>query len=274
MPDEPSSTPHLPLPLRRFAASALAALPALLLSASLLCPAHVSAAPEPGAPSPEAAQPFSPLEGLKFPAPAAFAEVGPETSLFRESEAQAVRHGRLLRLWLPQHMARQYHGGSPDAVTRQILLCAPEGQSRPLDAKDAELLARSTEGLFIGFARIPRSSTDTPAQEEQNRAEALRSSLEKGRPLLVDSVRTSTAFLHTCLLHFSMGEKKENIFLPCALATAAVPVKDTVLFLTVSSLLGQDEAEPHLAWVKETASAFADALAKANRDGKKQTSSR
>jgi hypothetical protein len=66
-----------------------------------------------------------------------------------------------------------------------------------------------------------------------------------------------------------MGEKKENVFLPCALATAVVPVRDTVLFLTVTSLLGQDEAEPHLAWVKETAMSFADALTKANRDGKK-----
>ena len=181
MPAAPFSLPHPPLFLRRLAASALAALPALLLSAALLCPAPASAAPEAGASPAEAAQPFSPLEGLKFPALAAFAELGPESSLFRESEAQAVRRGRLLKLWLPQHMARQYHGGSPDAVTRQILLCAPEGQSRPLDAKDAELLARSAEGLFIGFARIPRSSTDTPAQEEQNRAEALRSSLEKGR---------------------------------------------------------------------------------------------
>ena len=269
MPAAPFSLPHPPLFLRRLAASALAALPALLLSAALLCPAPASAAPDAGTSPAEAALPFSPLEGLKFPSLAAFAELGPETALFRESEAQAVRRGRLLRLWLPQHMARQYHGGSSDAVTRQILLCAPEGQSRPLDAKDAELLARSAEGLFIGFARIPRSSTDTPAQEEQNRAEALRASLEKGRPLLVDSVRTSSAFLHTCLLHFSMGEKKENVFLPCALATAVVPVRDTVLFLTVTSLLGQDEAEPHLAWVKETAMAFADALTKANRDGKK-----
>ncbi|MBQ4077149.1 MAG: hypothetical protein IJD65_05740 [Mailhella sp.] len=269
MPAAPSPLQHPSLPLRRFAASALAAFPALLLSAALLCPVPASATPSAEAPPAGAALPFSPLDGLKFPTPSSFAELGPETPLFRESEAQAVRRGRLLKLWLPQHMARQYHGGSPDAVTRQILLCAPEGQPRPLDAKDAELLARSAEGLFIGFARIPRSSTDTPAQEEQNRAAALRSSLEKGRPLLVDSVRTSSAFLHTCLLHFSMGEKKENVFLPCALATAVVPVKGAALFLTVTSLLGQDEPEPHLAWVKETAMTFADALAKANRDGKK-----
>ena len=66
-----------------------------------------------------------------------------------------------------------------------------------------------------------------------------------------------------------MGEKKEQVFLPCAVASAVIPVKDTVLFLTVSSLLGQDEPEVHLEWVKETALAFADALTKANREGKR-----
>jgi len=259
-------TPRAPRPFRL----APALLPALL-SAVLLCVSP--AVPASAAPDAEAAAStgplFSPLEGLRFPTPASFAELGPESALFRESAAQAVRGGRLLKLWLPRHMAKQYHGGSPDAVTRQILLCALDGQTRPLDAKDAELLARSAEGQFVGFARIPRSHTDTPAQEEQNRADALLGSLEKGRPLLVDSLRTSSAYLHTCLIHFSMGEKKESAFLPCAMASAAVPVKDTVLFLTVTSLLGQDEAEPHLEWVKETATAFADALTKANREGKK-----
>ncbi len=249
--------------------SILSALAALGLSAALLlCPSLSSAAPEAHSPAPAAAS-FSPFEALRFRTPPSFAELGPESALFRESAAQAVRRGRLLKLYLPQHMARQYQGGRPDAVTRQVLVCGLEDQSRPLNARDAELLARSAEGLFIGFSRIPRSHTDTPAQEEQNRAEALRASLETGRPLLVDSLRTSAAFLHTCLVHFSMGEKKENVFLPCALATAAVPVKDTVLFVTVSSLLGQDDAAPHLEWVKETASTFADALAKANREGKK-----
>ena len=257
----------------RHHASARALASAFLLAASLLCPALAPASPAALPQGPEAAQTeaqtYAPWEGLNFPTPASFAELETESALFRESAAHAVRNGRLLKLWLPRHMAKQYHGGSPDAVTRQVLLCAPEGQSRPLDGKDAELLARSSEGQFIGFSRIPRSHTDTPAQEEQNRSEALKESLDKGRPLLVDSLRTSSAYLHTSLIHFSMGEKKEQVFLPCAMASAVIPVKDTVLFLTVSSLLGQDEPESHLEWVKETALAFADAITKANREGKK-----
>jgi hypothetical protein len=257
---------------RRHHASARALASAFLLAASLLCPAFAPASPV--APqNTEAftleAQTYAPWEGLKFPAPASFAELEAESALFRESATHAVRNGHLLKLWLPRHMARQYHGGSPDAVTRQVLLCAPESQSRPLDAKDTELIARSAEGQFIGFSRIPKSNTDTPAQEEQNRADALRESLDKGRPLLVDSQRSSSAYLHTSLIHFSMGEKKAQVFLPCAMASAVVPVKDTVLFLTVSSLLGQDEPEAHLEWVKETALAFADAITRANREGKK-----
>ena len=258
-------------PARRTCATAPALAAAFLLAASLLCPASAPAespATGTGAATMEA-QAYAPRESLNIPTPATFAELPPESALFRESAAQAVRGGRLLKLWLPRHMAKQYHGGSPDAVTRQVLLCAPEAQPRPLDARDAEILARSAEGQFIGFSRIPRSHTDTPAQEEQNRSDALRASLATGRPLLVDSLRTSSAYLHTSLIHFSMGEKKEQVFLPCAMASAVIPVKDTVLFLTVSSLLGQDEPEAHLEWVKETALAFADAIAKANREGKR-----
>jgi len=264
MPATPSPNTRSRFSLRRFAVSVLAAFS--FFASCAPCPVPAFAAPEASA---ESAPIFAPLEGLKLPAPASFAALSPDSPLFRESAEHAVRNGRLLKLWLPQYMARQYEGGSPDAVTRQVLLCALDGQTRPLDAKDAELLARSAEGLFIGFSRIPRSHTDTPAQEEQNRAEALRASLEKGKPLLVDSLRTSSAYMHTCLIHFSMGEKKENVFLPCALASAVIPVKETVLFLTVTSVMGQDEAEPHLAWVKETASTFADAIVKANREGKK-----
>lgn len=279
MPDAPlsqSALSLLPGLLRRHAVFPATAFPALLLAAALLFPAPAPASPAltaltsaAGTENAAEAQVFAPLEGLRLPTPASFAELSPESALFRESAEHAVRRGRLLRLWLPRHMAKQYHGGSPDAVTRQVLLCALEGQPRPLNSRDAELLARSAEGQFMGFSRIPRSHTDTPAQEEQNRSDALQNSLATGTPLLVDSLRTSSAYLHTCLLHFAMGEKKDKVFLPCAMASAVVPVKDTVLFLTVTSLLGQDEAEPHLEWVKETASAFADAIAKANREGKK-----
>ncbi len=209
-------------------------------------------------------------DSLKFHTPAAFTEMTDRTSdLFRDTERQAVSHGRLLRMYLPQHMAQQYRYGSRDAVTRQVLICAMQGQRRALNQKDAELLARSTEGLFIGFSRIPRSRTDTPAQELENREQALRRALESGTPLLVDSLRTSTAFLYTSLIHYNMTEKGPRSYLSTAVATAVVPVKDTVLFVTVTSILGQDAAAPHLDWVKETASTFSDMIVRSNRAEKK-----
>ena len=210
------------------------------------------------------------VDSLKFSAPDGFTEIADHSSeLFLDTEKNAVRHGRLIKMYLPQYMAHQYRYGSRDAVTRQVLICALEGQSRPLEQKDAELLARSTEGLFIGFSRIPRSRTDTPAQEMENRARALEHALNTGTPLLVDSVRTSSAFLYTSLIHFNMMERGPKSWLSTAMATAVVPVKDTVLFVTVSSILGSDEPEPHLDWVKETATAFADMIVRGNKTEKK-----
>ncbi len=249
-------------------------LSALLLAAALLCPASSLAEPQVLSSDVPDAEAFDPLAGVRFAAPGGFLELPADSPLFRQSETEAVRSGRLLKLYLPRHIAAQYRSGSPDAVTRQVLVCSPEGQTKPLNDKDRELLARAAEGYFVGFARIPHSRTDTPAQAEENRARALRSSLETGRPLLADSLRTSSAYLHTCLVHFAMsGAEKaggqERAWLPCALAVAAVPVRDTMLFVTVSSLLGQEGAEAHLSWVKETASAFADAIVKASRPEKK-----
>lgn len=210
------------------------------------------------------------VDKLKFAAPDGFTELSDhESDLFLDTERNAVRHGRLIRMYLPQYMAHQYRYGSRDAVTRQVLICALEGQSRALDQKDAELLARSTEGLFIGFSRIPRSRTDTPAQEMENREKALANTLATGTPLLVDSVRTSSAFLYTSLIHFNMMERGPKSWLSTAVATAVVPVKDTVLFVTVTSILGNDKPAPHLDWVKETATSFADMIVRGNKTEKK-----
>ena len=210
------------------------------------------------------------VDSLKFAAPDGFAELTDHASdLFQDTEKDAVRSGRLLRMYLPQYMAQQYRYGNRDAVTRQVLICAMQGQSRALEQKDADLLARSTEGLFIGFAHIPRSRTDTPAQELENREKAISESLATGRPLLVDSVRTSSAYLYTSLIHYNMAEHGEKIWLSTAMSTAVVPVKDTALFVTVTSMLGAEAPGPHLDWVKETASAFADMIVRGNREEKK-----
>lgn len=206
---------------------------------------------------------------LRFATPAGFAPISAESELFRRSAEQAVAHGRLLRLYVPQDMERLHREGRPHAVTRQVLVCGLEGQDAPLDRKNADLIARSSEGMFIGFARVPLRRDDSPEQQDAARSEALRLSLRKGTPLLVDSLRTPSAYLHTCLVHFRMGERGEQLFLPMALATAVVPVKDTVLTVTVSSLLGNEDAEAHLAWAKKSASDFADAIAQTGRAKKK-----
>ena len=211
------------------------------------------------------------VDSLKFAAPDGFVELADHASdLFQDTEKEAVRRGRLLKMYLPQYMAQQYRYGNRDAVTRQVLICAMQGQTRPLEQKDADLLARSTEGLFIGFAHIPRSRTDTPAQELENREKAINESLATGRPLLVDSVRTSSAYLYTSLIHYNMAEHGEKIWLSTAMSTAVVPVKDTVLFVTVTSMLGAEAPGPHLDWVKETASSFADMIVRGNREEKKK----
>lgn len=196
-----------------------------------------------------------------FKTPAAFSELSDgQDALFRETAEKAVTHGRLLRLYAPASMARQYRSGNRDAVTRQVLLCALKEEKEAIDQKGAELLARSIEGLFIGFSRVPRSRTDTPAEELENRKKALEKALEEGTPLLVDSLRTSRAYLYTYLIHYNMAERGPKAFMTTAMATAVVPVRSTVLFITVSSLLGQDDAEPHLEWVKETATTFAEMI--------------
>lgn len=235
-------------------------MPRLLIAAlALLALLHPAPAPAQG----------SGIAVPHFAAPAGFSELSAETELFRRSAEEAVANGRLLHLYLPQDMARLYAEGKAHAVTRQVLVCGIDSQEAPLDRNAVELMARSAEGMFIGFASIPHESGASAEQAHAARSAALQRSLEKGTPLLVDSLRTPSAYLHTCLVHFRMTERPENVFLSMALATAVVPVKDSVLTLTASSLLGQDDPEPHLAWVKKSASDFADAIAQAGRTRKK-----
>ena len=66
-----------------------------------------------------------------------------------------------------------------------------------------------------------------------------------------------------------MAERGPKTWLSTAMATAVVPVKDTVLFITVTSILGNEKPEPHLDWVKETATTFADMIVRGNKTEKK-----
>ena len=214
--------------------------------------------------------PADTVDELQFKAPKGFTELSDHSSdLFVDTEEQAVSHGRLLRMYLPNYMAHQYKYGSRDAVTQQVLICAMEDQKRPLDQKDVELLARSTEGLFIGFSRVPRSRMDTPEQALEKREKALEQALIQGTPMLVESLRTPHAYLYISLIHYNMAERGPKAFLSTAMATAVVPVRDTAVFVTVSSIIGQDPVEKHLEWVKESATAFSEMIQSANKQEKK-----
>jgi len=166
-------------------------------------------------------------------------------------------------MYLPEHMAHQYKHGNSSLVTRQVLLCAPLSGKMPQGAKEAELLARSLEGMFIGFATVPHGRMDTPAQEIEHRQTALKESLASGKPLLYSSQRTQTAWIYSYLIHYNMESSPGKYFLTTAMASAVVPVDDKTLFITASSILENGDAQNELEWVKDTAASFASALGKA-----------
>ena len=203
------------------------------------------------------AAPGSPAEGLILRPPAGFTELPASDRLFEETGRQAIAHGRLHSMYLPQHMARQYRHGSRDLVTRQVILCTPGGQDQqPLTAKDAEILAKVQEGLFAGFARVPRGRLDTPAMETEHRQAALDHSFATGTPFLSESIRYQAAWIYTYLIHYDMDPREHGNFLTTAMATAVIPVRDTVLFAHVSSILEGRDASAELEWVKDVAMSF------------------
>ncbi|MBO6001931.1 MAG: hypothetical protein J6P53_00375 [Mailhella sp.] len=203
------------------------------------------------------AAPGSPAEGLTLRPPAGFAELPASDQLYVETEQQSVAQGRLWKMFLPQHMARQYRHGSRDLVTRQVILCTPGGQDQqPLTAKDAEILAKVQEGLFAGFARVPRGRLDTPAMETEHRQAALDHSFATGTPFLSESIRYQAAWIYTYLIHYDMDPREHGNFLTTAMATAVIPVRDTVLFAHVSSILEGRDASAELEWVKDVAMSF------------------
>lgn len=204
---------------------------------------------------------------LVFRSPAGFSELTDRNSpLFRESAGGAVSGGELLRIYLPEYIAHQYKYGSFDAVTRQVVISGLKGQTRPLDQRDIEVLSRSTESMFNNFASITRHRTDTPAQELERRRKTLEDSMAHGTPLLVEDIRTSTAYIYVWLYHYPMTDNSVKNWLTTAMATAIVPVKGTAVFVSASSILnGRPGPEADLEWVKDAASAFAASIAKNNR---------
>ncbi len=203
-------------------------------------------------------------EEITFPSLSGFAEIGNAEPLFALSQQEAVQRGTLLKMYLPQFQAHQYKHGNSNLVTRQVLICAPLSSGAPIPPQKTELLARSLEGIFIGFATVPRGRMDTPAQEIEHRQTALKKSLENGTPLLYSSQRSKTGWIYSYLIHYNMEGRVGKNFLTTAMASAVLNVKEQALFITASSILEGNDAETELDWVRETASSFAAAILKAN----------
>ena len=212
----------------------------------------------------------TPTPKLRFRSPASFVEISADSELFHENAQHAVRHGKLLKLYLPRDAAMLIELGRKDAVTRQVLVCGlEEGHPFPTDPKTADLLARSMEGFFNGFTKLPRLSSSPSADEKKNRDTILKKAMSTGTPVLAESVRTASAYLHTCIIHFSLSADASAGYLSMALGMAAVPVGNTVLFVTASSIIDTEDPNAHLLWAKDTASSFADTIDSANRQEKK-----
>lgn len=211
----------------------------------------------------------APPAELRFRTPAGFVELPAESELFRESSRYAVKNGRLLRMYLPRHIAGQTDMGRQDAVTQQVLVSRLPENAQPTDRKGAELLARSMEGFFNGFTTLPRLSSSASTEEKARREAMLDAAMQKGSPILAESLRTPSAYLHTCIIHFPMDSSIPASFLSLALGLAAVPVHDTVLFITANSIIDAEGPERHLLWAKETVANFADTIDSANRLEKK-----
>lgn len=212
----------------------------------------------------------TPTTKLRFRSPASFVEMSADSELFQENAQYAVRHGKLLKLYLPRDAAMLIELGRKDAVTRQVLICSLEdGHLLATDQKTADLLARSMEGFFNGFTKLPRLSASPSADEKMNRDNILKNAIRKGTPVLAESIRTASAYLHTCIIHFSMSADASAGYLSLALGMAAVPVGNTVLFITASSIIDTEDPDAHLLWAKDTASSFADTIASVNRQEKK-----
>ena len=118
------------------------------------------------------------VDSLKFSAPDGFTELTDrESDLFLDTEKNAVRHGRLVKMYLPQYMAHQYRYGSRDAVTRQVLICAMEGQNRPPGSEGRRtagpLHGRTFHRLFAHTAqphRHPGAGAGKPSEGPRTRA--------------------------------------------------------------------------------------------------------
>ncbi len=177
--------------------------------------------------------------------------------LVRATQAEAVPDGVLLRLYLPDDAAQRYAEGRPDDLTRQVSLYAARGgESLSLDKKALELMVRSLEGAYTGYAAVP----DALLNDQAGLNAFLREAVATGTSLLLPPIRTDHAEGRVVMQVFG-GDAP----VAALMATALVLVDDKALFVTASSLVTGDSPADDAAWVAAAAEAFADALVPAEK---------
>ncbi len=188
--------------------------------------------------------------------PANFVDVTESAAdLVRATQAEAVPDGVLLRLYLPDDAAQRYAEGRPDELTRQVsVYAARDGENLSLDKKALELMARSLEGAYTGYAAVPDETLKDGAALDV----FLREAIAEGTSLLLSPIRADHAEGRVVMQVFGADAPVAAL-----MATALVLVDDKVLFVTASSLATGNSPADDAAWVAAAAEAFADALASA-----------
>ena len=177
--------------------------------------------------------------------------------LVRATRAEAVPDGVLLRLYLPDAAAQRYAEGRPDELTRQVSVYAARGgETLSLDKKALDMMARSLEGAYTGYAAVP----DETLKDRTAFNAFLREAVAAGTSLLLAPIRTDHAEGRVVMQVFGA-----DVPVTALMATALVLVDDKVLFVTASSLATGDSPADDAAWVAATAEAFADALVSAEK---------
>lgn len=197
---------------------------------------------------------------LNVQAPAGFSDATVTAEdLFTQIQTESGLDGVALRLYLPNIMAQRHAEGREDAITRQVLLYgAPERARTPLDRKGLDLMAKTMEGAYTAYKKMPEGIP----KGSQTQHEFLQAASLEGANVLVDMAPGDASVAFVTLVSYPMGQ---DASLTTALCTALVLAGDTVVLVTASSIVTDDAPLEHLSWVRATADTFAEMLASANK---------
>lgn len=177
--------------------------------------------------------------------------------LFQATQSEAVPDGVLLRLYLPDDAAQRYAEGRPEEVTRQVsLYAAKDGENQAWDRKALELMVRSLESAYAGYASVP----DETLKDWTELNALLLEARGAGTPLLLAPIHGEHAEGRVLMQVFGADAPVAAL-----VATCLVLVNDRVLFVTASSLVSSEFPADDAAWVEASAEAFAEALVSAEK---------